>query len=160
MASLDGEEPILRYVDLSTTHMGSASKLALPAWARTIIPGPGGAPLLYAGELDGRKAGVLAFEPRQSDLPLQVAFPILVSNLAGELMGGSAAPTAAGAPAATGGTGAGNTTDRPPARDELWVPIVLIAIAVLLTEWIVYQRDAVTRLWRGFRGRPGGGGGA
>jgi hypothetical protein len=314
IGSIDPDEPVLRYVDLSTTHIGSATKLALPAWARTIIPGPGGAPLLYAGELDGRRAAVLAFEPRQSDLPLQVAFPILVSNLAGELMGGSAAPTEAvapgdpvslpvpsgasslqvtrpdgsvvellpgtaggasvtfsqtdqlgvyttvpvfpdatptpgptptattassgsgeaspapsasaggsptpvptappsdpnapnrfavdlfdpgesniapgsaeaiealgggpgsaspapsgsaapatatpaptGSPAASGGAGAGTTADRPPARDELWVPIVLIALAVLLAEWIVYQRDAVTRLWRGFRSRLGRG---
>ena len=35
------------------------------------------------------------------------------------------------------------------------MPIVLIALAVLLAEWIVYQRDAVTRLWRGLRGRLG-----
>jgi hypothetical protein len=38
---------------------------------------------------------VLAFEPRRSDLPLQVAFPILLANLTGELLGGSAAPTEA-----------------------------------------------------------------
>jgi hypothetical protein len=295
IGSIDPDEPILRYVDLSTTHIGSARKLALPAWARTIIPGPGGAPLLYAGDHEGRKAAVLAFEPRQSDLPLQVAFPILISNLAGELMGGSAAPTEAVAPgdpvtlplpvgatalqvtrpdgsvvelspgtaggasvlfsqtdqlgvytavpvypkatptpaptatptaapsgsagasatpaaspggsptpvptappsdpsapnrfavelfdpaesniapgsaaaiealgggtgssspAASGGGAAGATTDRPPARDELWVPIVLIALAVLFAEWIVYQRDAVTRLWRGLRTRLGRG---
>ncbi len=313
IGSLDPDEPVLRYVDLSTTHVGTATKLALPAWARTVIPGPGGAPLLYIGERDGRKAAVLAFEPRQSDLPLQVAFPILISNLAGELMGGSTAPTAAVAPgdpvtlplptgattlevtrpdgtvveltpgtaggasvsfsqtdqlgvytavavfpegtatpgptptptatpsgsaatlpspaASAGGSptpgatappadpnapsrfavdlfdpgesniapgsaaaiealgsggpegsaspgpsasgsgsavpasdvpsgspsasagGAGSTTDRPPAHDELWVPIVLLVLAVLLAEWIVYQRDAVTRLWRGFRAR-------
>ena len=41
---------------------------------------------------------MLAFEPRQSDLPLQVAFPILLANLTGELLGGSAAPTEAVAP--------------------------------------------------------------
>jgi hypothetical protein len=41
---------------------------------------------------------VLAFEPRQSDLPLQVAFPILLANLTGELLGGSAAPTTAISP--------------------------------------------------------------
>jgi hypothetical protein len=35
---------------------------------------------------------VLAFEPRRSDLPLQVAFPILVANLTGELLGGTTAP--------------------------------------------------------------------
>ena len=39
------------------------------------------------------RRAVLAFEPRNSDLPLQVAFPILIANLTGELMGGSAAPT-------------------------------------------------------------------
>ncbi|TAK01029.1 MAG: VWA domain-containing protein [Chloroflexota bacterium] len=320
IATLDPDEPVLRYVDLSTTHIGSAKELVLPTWARTIIPGPNGAPLLYAGELDGRRAAVLAFQPRQSDLPLQVAFPILVANLTGELMGGSAAPTEAvapgdpvslplpsgasalrvtrpdgsvvelvagtgggasvsfsqtdllgvysavpvfpeatptpgptttpsngpsaatsaspspsispaasaggsptpgptappvdpnaprrfavdlfdpaesniapgsaseiealggggatpapsgsGAPTQTpspgptgsleasggaGGSGAGSAGDRPAARDELWVPIVLIALAFLLAEWIVYQRDAVTRLWRGARSRLGRG---
>ena len=95
IGSLDPDEPILRYVDLSTTHIAQAARLALPEWARTIIPGPQGAPLLYAGSLGGRPAGVLAFEPRRSDLPLQVAFPILLANLTGELMGGSAAPTEA-----------------------------------------------------------------
>ena len=313
IGSLDPEEPVLRYVDLSTTHVGTAVKMVLPAWARAIIPGPGGAPLLYAGDLSGRRVGVLAFEPRLSDLPLQVAFPILVSNLAGELMGGSAAPTEAvepgspvalplpqgatsltvtkpdgstvelvpgtlggssvslsqtdqlgvytatatfpkatptpppsptvapgltpgpsasttptagtpaspvptappadpnaparfavdlfnaaesniapgspgaiealggGAAASGGPTGspgasstgspsgaaspvpsgspAGAASQRPPARDEFWVPIVLLVLLVLMAEWLVYQRDAVLRLWRGFRGRLARGGG-
>ena len=316
IATLDPDEPLLRYVDLSTTHIGSARKMALPAWARTVIPGPGGAPLLYAGELDDRRAAVLAFEPRLSDLPLQVAFPILIANLTGELMGGSQVPaeavapgdpvtiplpagassvrvtrpdgsvvelapgtgggasvsfsqtdllgvytavavfpeatptpaasvTPSTAPSATGGpspsspsgspggsptpgptappadpnapqrfavdlfdpaesniapgsaaaiealgggsaaspdpsgsadpnpsaaasgspaasgasgaSGAGVDDERPAARDELWVPIVLVALAFLLAEWIVYQRDAVTRLWRGARARLGRG---
>jgi Ca-activated chloride channel family protein len=90
---LDPEEPVLRYVDLSTTHISEAVKLAAPSWARTIIPGSGGSPLLYSGTRAGLPAAVLAFEPRRSDLPLQVAFPILLSNLAGELMGGSSAPS-------------------------------------------------------------------
>ena len=96
--TLSPDEPILRYVDLSSVHVGKASKLVLPAWARTVIPGPGGAPLLYAGERDGQLAAVLAFLPRNSDLPLQVAFPILLANLTGELFGGSAAPTDAVGP--------------------------------------------------------------
>lgn len=93
IATLDPDEPILRYVDLSTTHIAEAAKLTTPDWARTIIPGPKGSPLLYAGSRDGLPTAVLAFEPRQSDLPLQVAFPILVANLTGELLGGSTAPT-------------------------------------------------------------------
>jgi hypothetical protein len=95
IGSLDPDEPVLRYVDLSTTHIAEASRLSLPDWARTIIPGPKGAPLLYAGLRDGLPSAVLAFEPRRSDLPLQVAFPILVANLTGELLGGAAAPVEA-----------------------------------------------------------------
>ena len=95
IGSLDPDEPILRYVDLSTTHIASASRFVLPDWARTVIPGPQGAPLLYAGSRAGLPTAVLAFEPRRSDLPLQVAFPILLANLTGELLGGSAAPTEA-----------------------------------------------------------------
>jgi Ca-activated chloride channel homolog len=95
IGTVSPDEPILRYVDLSTTHIAEAVKLELPAWARTVIPGPKGAPLLYAGVRAGLRSAVLAFEPRRSDLPLQVAFPILIANLAGELIGGSAAPTEA-----------------------------------------------------------------
>ena len=99
IGSLDPAEPILRYVDLSTTHIAEARKLTLPDWARTVIPGPGGSPLLYSGTRAGLPTAVLAFEPRRSDLPLQVAFPVLIANLAGELLGGSSAPTEAVQPA-------------------------------------------------------------
>jgi Ca-activated chloride channel family protein len=305
IGALSGDEPLLRYVDLSTTHIAEARKLVLPDWARTIVPGPTGSPLLYAGERAGVKTAVLAFEPRKSDLPLQVAFPILMANLTGELMGGSGAPTeavspgrpvslpipagatglrvvkpdgttvdlapgtvgaasvtfsetellgvytvnptglaaspgpsssnlpssasptsppsprassgssgspnssqspteptaplrfavdlfdvdesriapgdatkitglggaapaaspgpsgsaaaspsASGAPAPSGITGSGGTTpERPPARDELWVPVLLAVLAFLLVEWAVYQRDALIRAWRAVRGR-------
>ncbi|HVL53149.1 MAG TPA: hypothetical protein VM344_02705, partial [Vitreimonas sp.] len=246
-------------------------------------PGPRGSPLLYAGERAGLRTAVLAFEPRRSDLPLQVAFPILLANLTGELLGGSGAPTeavrpgdpvtlpvpsaatglrverpdgstvdlapgtlggrsvtfsqteqqgvytatpiglpdpspqataspsvppisAAGSPAplerdpgepirftvvlfdvaesniapgspagltalgtgrepgASPGPSPGAATagpaDRPAARDELWPPLLLIVLAFLMVEWAVYQRDALTRLWRSLRsrvGRPAGG---
>ncbi len=95
IGSLSADEPILRYVDLSTTHIAAASLMVLPEWARVVIPGPRGSPLLYAGIRAGLPTAVLAFEPRRSDLPLQVAFPILLANLTGELMGGSAVPAEA-----------------------------------------------------------------
>ncbi|MFN8631420.1 MAG: hypothetical protein U0838_14215, partial [Chloroflexota bacterium] len=98
LGSVDPTDPVLRYVDLSTLHVAQAQTLELPGWARPIIPGGGKGPLLYAGKLDGRPAAVLAFLPRQSDLPLQVAFPILLANLTGELLGGSQTPADAVAP--------------------------------------------------------------
>lgn len=98
IGSLSQDEPILRYVDLSTTHISQAQKLTTPPWARVVIPGPDGSPLLYTGTRAGLPTAVLAFEPRRSDLPLQVAFPILLANLTGELLGGSGAPTDAVAP--------------------------------------------------------------
>ena len=95
IGTLDPDEPVLKFVDLSATHISEAAKLTTPTWARTIIPGPRGAPLLYSGIRDGINQAVLAFEPRRSDLPLEVAFPILLANLTGELMGSSTAPTEA-----------------------------------------------------------------
>jgi hypothetical protein len=92
IGTLDPDEPVLRFVDLSATHISEAAKMTTPPWARTIIPGPRGAPLLYSGTRDGINQAVLAFEPRRSDLPLEVAFPILLANLTGELLGSSTAP--------------------------------------------------------------------
>ena len=40
---------------------------------------------------DGRRIVVLAFDLHQSDLPLQVAFPLLISNIIGYLAPGSGA---------------------------------------------------------------------
>ena len=287
IGTLDPSDPVLRYVDLTTVHISEARKMELPAWARAVVPGPAGAPLLYAGSLVGRPAAVLAFEPRRSDLPLQVAFPVLLANLAGELLGGSEAPldaiapgapvtlaipdgalgvrvqrpdgttddllaptkeaasvtfartdllgvytvtgipdpeatpavatptpgasasagpsasAAAGSPGASAGAsptfrpadpnapvrfavdlldvdesniapgdiaaltalgqpaaspapgqsddpgaGAAASGERPKARDELWIPIVLVALLVLTLEWLVYERDTLARLRR------------
>ncbi len=89
------DEPLLRYVDLTTLHVAEAQRLVLPDWARTVIPSAASDPLLYSGEREGIRTAVLAFEPRRSDLPLQVAFPVLFSNLIGELAGASQAPETA-----------------------------------------------------------------
>jgi hypothetical protein len=46
--------------------------------------------MLIVGKTDGRRLGVLAFDLRQSDLPLRVAFPLLVANLVDFLAPGTA----------------------------------------------------------------------
>jgi hypothetical protein len=60
------------------------------------------------------------------------------------------APGASGAPA---GAAADPAADRPAARDELWIPIVLLVLVGLCVEWTLYHRDAVHRAWRALTGR-------
>jgi hypothetical protein len=48
-------------------------------------------------------------------------------------------------------------TERPAARDELWIPLVLLVLLVLSIEWAVYHRDAVIRSRRALTARLGRG---
>lgn len=262
------DEPLLRQVDLTRLHVAEAKRLTLPAWARIVIPGPEGLPLLYSGLREGHPTAVMAFDLRQSDLPLQVAWPILAANLTGELLGldpartepvspgspvqlplpagatsmrvsrpdgsnieiqpggrgassltfvatelpglyraeavfppgaspaatrppsPSAAPSPSGSPSASSTPSASPASSPPPdapsellfavdlfdaeesniapgdgarlealgaepaeaaesaarARDEWWVPLALLALVLLLIEWLVYERDGARRL--------------
>jgi hypothetical protein len=267
-------EALLRNVDLTRLHVAESVKLDLPSWARAVIPGPGDAPLLYAGIRGGLPTAVLAFDLRQSDLPLQIAWPILVANLTGELLGRdptvtdpigpgspldlrlppdatalrvtrpdgrvvelapgatgastvtfvatdalgvyvveavmprpsaspspSVSPTRSPSPTASASSsaspGSSPATSEPPggsvaegpfrfavdlfdleesniapgdgariaavgsaaaapaatgtARDEWWLPLALLALALLLLEWLVYERDGARRIWQRVR---------
>src|SRR3972149_6046816 len=78
---------------------GGAPSGWLPAWGRPVaIDSKTNAPLLIVGEQNGRRLGVLAFDLRRSDLPLRVAFPILIANLVDALVpgGGPGPPATAG----------------------------------------------------------------
>jgi hypothetical protein len=92
LGQLPADDPLLRGVDLSRLHIAGDNdqfhtyEMALPTWARTVIPGAT-SPLLYSGLRDGLSTAVFAFDLHNSDLGLQVAWPILLSNLTGELLG-------------------------------------------------------------------------
>ena len=96
LGQLPLDDPLLRGVDLSRLHIAGDNdqfhtyEMTLPSWARTIIPGAG-SPLLYSGLREGLPTAVFAFDLHNSDLGLQVAWPILLSNLTGELLGTSSA---------------------------------------------------------------------
>ncbi len=90
---IGGEDPILRNVTLSEVNVLRAARIVPGSWARTVIDSDG-APLLVVGERDGRRIAVLAFDLHLSDLPLQVAFPLLLSNLMSYLAPGSGAEAA------------------------------------------------------------------
>jgi len=74
------EHVLTRFVDWSAVHVRQARAVAPPDWAEVLIDTEGG-PLVFAGETGGRRVAVLTFDLHESDLPLQVAYPILFSNL-------------------------------------------------------------------------------
>ncbi|HZG69703.1 MAG TPA: VWA domain-containing protein, partial [Herpetosiphonaceae bacterium] len=82
-----GGDPLLQNASVAEINVLRAAQIPKPIWARTVIDSDGG-PVLLAGETGGRRVAVLGFALHESDLPLQVAFPILVSNLVGYLAPG------------------------------------------------------------------------
>lgn len=88
---VNADDAITRYVDLREVAIQDASKIELPKWGRAVLADRAtGAPLLIVGETEGRRIGVLAFDIRHSDLPLRVAFPLLMANLLDALIPGGA----------------------------------------------------------------------
>jgi Ca-activated chloride channel family protein len=82
----DPEEPVLRFVDLSTVHIGRAREVALADGMRSLVTSTAGDPLVAVGEAGGRKVALIGFDLGESDLPLQIAFPLLTSNLVDALL--------------------------------------------------------------------------
>jgi hypothetical protein len=78
------DHPLVQYVDWSTVHVRQARQIQPPGWADILVRSEGG-PLVFAGQTGGRRLAVIAFDLHDSDLPLQVTFPILFSNLLGYL---------------------------------------------------------------------------
>jgi Ca-activated chloride channel homolog len=87
------DSPLLRYVEWRDVNIRQAQTISAP-WAQTLI-GAAGGPLLLAGEYRGRRVAILTFDLGDSDLPLRVAFPILMANITDWLNPGRAfdAPT-------------------------------------------------------------------
>jgi hypothetical protein len=82
----DPNEPILRFVDLSAVHIGRARVLEPADDVRAVVATGRGTPLVAIGQDGTRRFGYLGFDLGETDLPLQVAFPLLVSNLVDYLL--------------------------------------------------------------------------
>jgi len=75
------DDPRTQYLDFSDVNIRAMRQISgYEAWATTLINAAGGA-LLIAGEVDNRQVAVLSFALQDSDLPLQLAYPILIANL-------------------------------------------------------------------------------
>jgi hypothetical protein len=73
------DSPLLQFVDWREVHIRRAQQVDAPGMA-TLVQAEGG-PLLLTGERNGRRLAVLTFDLRDSDLPLQIAYPILMANI-------------------------------------------------------------------------------
>jgi Ca-activated chloride channel homolog len=74
------EHRLTRFVDWSNVHVLEAEAVQTPDWAEVLIESDNG-PLVFAGATNGQRIAALTFDLRESDLPLQIAYPILFSNL-------------------------------------------------------------------------------
>ena len=73
------ESPITAFVDLDEMSLLQARELNAP-WAQPLIEAPEAAVLL-AGEVNARQVAILPFDLRDSNLPLLIAYPVLMANL-------------------------------------------------------------------------------
>lgn len=83
---LNADDPLLAHVSLGQVSVYNTVTIPLPDWATPAVAGDlkdgsGSTPLLFYGEPNGRRVAILAFDLHHSDLPLQMAFPLLWSNL-------------------------------------------------------------------------------
>jgi hypothetical protein len=87
------DSPLLQFVSWSGVSVRAARSVTAPG-AQTLVAAAGG-PLLLAGEQSGRRFAVLTFDLHDSDLPLRIAFPVLMANITAWLNPGQAfdAPT-------------------------------------------------------------------
>jgi Ca-activated chloride channel family protein len=74
------QNALANYVDWKTVHVLQAHKVTAPNWMNILIESNSN-PLVMAGETKGQRIAALTFDLRESDLPLQIAYPILFSNL-------------------------------------------------------------------------------
>jgi hypothetical protein len=82
------ESPLLQFVEWRDVNVRAARAISAP-WAQSVIEAEGG-PLLLAGEQQGRRVVILTFDLRDSDLPLRIAFPVLMANITNWLNPGRA----------------------------------------------------------------------
>ena len=86
------DHPVLRYVALDDLVLAGSGRLVLPDAAQMLAVAESG-PVIAAVEMDRRRHVVVGFDVLQTNWPMQVSFPVFVSNALQWL--GSSSQTAA-----------------------------------------------------------------
>src|SRR5574341_863209 len=76
------DDPIMAFVDFSDVAIREAVRVETSGWAQPLAEAEGG-PLLLVGQVGGQRIAVLTFDLHDSNLPLKISFPILMTNLMG-----------------------------------------------------------------------------
>jgi len=76
----DRQHPLTRFVNFATMQPLRAQRLNPQPWGNVLLEGADGAALIVAGDWGGRRRLAIGFDLLQSDFPLQVGFPIFLSN--------------------------------------------------------------------------------
>ena len=100
--ALDPEDPLLNNLAFDQVSVFESIEIPLPDWALPVIAGDtdeGSTNLLMRGTTGGRRVAVMTFALYNSDLPLNVAFPLLIANLVDWLAPGAGSPIPATLPA-------------------------------------------------------------
>lgn len=74
--------PVTQQLDWRNVNVLDSRRVEPPNWLRPLVESQGGA-LLFAGESPDdalRRVVLMPFDLRRSDLPLQIAFPVLMAN--------------------------------------------------------------------------------
>lgn len=82
------DDPLLGGIDLSGIEIAGAQRIASTS-AEVLVAGEN-APLLLRGRLDGQRYAYFTFDMRESNLGVQLAFPLLAERLIGQLTGTTA----------------------------------------------------------------------
>ena len=72
--------PLTRFVEWNTVHVLRAKQVETPSWDEVLISTER-IPLVFIGERSGQRIAVVTFDLHDSDLPLQITYPILFANL-------------------------------------------------------------------------------
>ena len=85
VVNVAADDPLLRGVDLGGLTFGPTAAYALAEGETPVVSAADG-PLIFRATPQDRRAVVLAFDVAQSNIRQRVAFPILVANIAAELV--------------------------------------------------------------------------
>ncbi|MDO5156040.1 MAG: VWA domain-containing protein [Eubacteriales bacterium] len=152
------ESPVTEYVAQYAFGITSANIYDLPEWATPVICTENGEIVSYYGTLKNRKIGVIGFDIHNTDLALQTEYPIFMSQLTDVLLHVSeqhqeiknfpeseSMVEPVQETDVTGEKGFAKTGGR--AIRNL---ILIVALLLLVIEWIVYIRQVNTSKKRQF----------